>query len=82
MARLPEDQPLCSSLRVYRVHFRFAENLLPDSQKTLDFQRFQTMYGGGNGIRTHAGLPPNGFQDRRVMTTSLSLPGMSAYSNW
>ena len=30
-------------------------------------------FGGGSGIRTHVGLPPNGFQDRPVMTTSVSL---------
>ncbi len=31
------------------------------------------MYGGGRGIRTPVTLPPNGFQDRPVMTTSVSL---------
>ena len=30
-------------------------------------------YGGGKGIRTLVGLHPNGFQDRLVMTTSISL---------
>ena len=30
-------------------------------------------HGGGRGIRTPVGLHPNGFQDRRVMTTSLAL---------
>ena len=29
--------------------------------------------GGGSGIRTHVGVSPNGFQDRLVMTTSISL---------
>ncbi len=29
--------------------------------------------GGEGGIRTHAGFPPNGFQDRLVMTTSILL---------
>ena len=29
--------------------------------------------GGGSGIRTHVGASPNGFQDRLVMTTSISL---------
>ena len=33
------------------------------------------MYGGGRGIRTPVTLPPNGFQDRPVMTTSVSLHG-------
>ena len=32
-----------------------------------------SIFGGGSGIRTHAGLLPNGFQDRLVMTTSISL---------
>lgn len=30
-------------------------------------------YGGGRGIRTPVGLHPNGFQDRPVMTASVSL---------
>ena len=29
--------------------------------------------GGEEGIRTLVGLPPNGFQDRLVMTTSIPL---------
>ena len=29
--------------------------------------------GGGDGIRTHVGLHPNGFQDRPVMTASVPL---------
>ena len=31
--------------------------------------------GGGGEIRTPVGLPPNGFQDHRVMTASLRLRG-------
>lgn len=31
------------------------------------------MYGGEDGIRTHVELPPNGFQDRPVMTASVPL---------
>ena len=30
-------------------------------------------FGGESGIRTHVGLHPNGFQDRLVMTASISL---------
>ena len=30
-------------------------------------------YGAEGGIRTHAGVNPNGFQDRLVMTTSIPL---------
>ena len=29
--------------------------------------------GGGCGIRTHVGVNPNGFQDRLVMTASITL---------
>lgn len=29
--------------------------------------------GGEDGIRTHVELPPNGFQDRPVMTASVPL---------
>ena len=32
-----------------------------------------SFFGGGCGIRTHVTLPPNGFQDRPVMTTSVTL---------
>ncbi len=31
------------------------------------------VFGGEEGIRTLVGLPPNGFQDRLVMTTSILL---------
>ena len=31
------------------------------------------VYGGEEGIRTLVGLPPNGFQDRLVMTASIPL---------
>ena len=31
------------------------------------------MFGGEEGIRTLVGLPPNGFQDRLVMTASIPL---------
>ena len=30
-------------------------------------------FGGEDGIRTHVGLHPNGFQDRPVMTASVPL---------
>ena len=33
----------------------------------------EVFLGGGSGIRTHVGVSPNGFQDRLVMTTSISL---------
>ena len=31
------------------------------------------IFGGEEGIRTLVGFPPNGFQDRLVMTTSIPL---------
>ena len=34
---------------------------------------FSRYFGGEEGIRTLVGLPPNGFQDRLVMTTSIPL---------
>ena len=34
---------------------------------------FKALYGGEEGIRTLVGLPPNGFQDRLVMTASIPL---------
>ena len=34
---------------------------------------FKAFYGGEEGIRTLVGLPPNGFQDRLVMTASIPL---------
>ena len=37
----------------------------------LDFQGF--LGGGGCEIRTHAPVKANGFQDRLVMTTSITL---------
>ena len=35
--------------------------------------RLTVFSGGGSGIRTHAPFRTNGFQDRLVMTTSISL---------
>ncbi len=37
------------------------------------FQLFSNLTSGESGIRTHAPLRTNGFQDRLVMTTSISL---------
>ena len=34
---------------------------------------FGRYFGGGCGIRTHVRLLSNGFQDRLVMTTSITL---------
>ena len=43
---------------------------LPDDTRDL---RADLSAGGEDGIRTHVGLLPNGFQDRLVMTASIPL---------
>ena len=43
-------------------------------EKNLENVVFSRLFGGGEeGIRTLVGLPPNGFQDRLVMTASIPL---------
>ena len=43
-------------------------------EKSLKNVVFSRLFGGGEeGIRTLVGLPPNGFQDRLVMTASIPL---------
>ena len=43
-------------------------------EKSLENVVFSRLFGGGEeGIRTLVGLPPNGFQDRLVMTASIPL---------
>ena len=37
------------------------------------FINFAFIFGGGCGIRTHVTLLSNGFQDRLVMTASITL---------
>ncbi len=49
-----------------RIHFISRQN-----KSTLTRGCF--CFGGGSGIRTHVGVSPNGFQDRLVMTASISL---------
>ena len=41
--------------------------------KALKNKYFQGFCGGGCEIRTHAPVKANGFQDRLVMTTSITL---------
>ncbi len=43
-----------------------------ETKETAISRRFPS--SGESGIRTHAPLRTNGFQDRLVMTTSISLP--------
>ncbi len=40
---------------------------------------YKCCYGGEGGIRTHVELPPNGFQDRPVMTASVPLQNLKFY---
>ena len=49
---------------LYRVVFRLSRTF---------FHLFSFSTSGESGIRTHAPLRTNGFQDRLVMTTSISL---------
>ena len=39
----------------------------------IDAVSIKLSYGGESGIRTHGTLPYDGFQDRSVITTSVSL---------
>ena len=52
-------------------------NLLGTSPNGVDFSTYITVkifiFNGEGGIRTHAPLRTNGFQDRLVMTTSIPL---------
>ena len=66
------DIYLCRSQRqviLYLVSFMLSSTFL------TFFQKFFIMYltSGESGIRTHAPLRTNGFQDRLVMTTSIPL---------
>ena len=49
----------------------------PTTAKIIKIPRkywiFGGLFGGEEGIRTLVGLPPNGFQDRLVMTASIPL---------
>ncbi len=42
-------------------------------RKRAEKYQFSAPNGGGCGIRTHVRLLSNGFQDRLVMTTSITL---------
>ena len=43
------------------------------NKKRTNLRLVRFFFGGGSGIRTHAPFRTNGFQDRLVMTTSISL---------
>ena len=55
--------------RIYDMYYRF---FLTKKKEALKIKT-SFNYGAEGGIRTHAGVNPNGFQDRLVMTTSIPL---------
>ena len=57
----------CDSLIILSKCFAFVKNFF------LLHICFKTKESAGGGIRTHAPLRTNGFQDRLVMTTSIPL---------
>ena len=70
-SKLPYFSLLCSQKRclLYRITILFVKQIFKFFQ--IFFYLLQT--SGESGIRTHAPLRTNGFQDRLVMTTSISL---------
>ena len=72
--------PMCRQahiIRRSRHHWR-SQHHLPQAniiQKSLIclVDKLGFFVGGGCGIRTHVGVNPNGFQDRLVMTASITL---------
>ena len=69
------DTNLCLSVYYLCMSMYFRVNKKPRKPlKTLDFPEFAGFFmSGEDGIRTHAPLRTNGFQDRLVMTTSIPL---------
>ena len=58
------------------LHFRFQKpfvSILPNSSELIYYLFKICPLSGEGGIRTHAPLRTNGFQDRLVMTTSIPL---------
>ena len=68
------------ALTVHRtvIHFRLCSNPLKCQREKKDTRRCPCV-GGGEGIRTLVGLPPNGFQDRLVVTASIRLHARLLY---
>ena len=60
---------ICTALRALMIYQACG---LDKKEATFDKQKL-LLFGGEEGIRTLVGLPPNGFQDRLVMTTSIPL---------
>ena len=65
------DEPRCHTVR--RAHWFHTKPAAWITKKELLVDKSSFFVGGGRGIRTPVGLLPNGFQDRLVMTTSISL---------
>ena len=63
---------LCLSMVVLNEKSGVFLVVITTKKQTLHFCKVCCV-GGGSGIRTHVGASPNGFQDRLVMTTSISL---------
>ena len=62
---------------IYGDDFLFTKRFMPASGSVKPFAGIISIWshkvGGEEGIRTLVGLLPNGFQDRLVMTASISL---------
>ncbi len=56
-----------------RLTFRKKVALSAKLIRYLNRTDFTVCFGAGGGIRTPVGFPPNGFQDRLVMTASIRL---------
>lgn len=56
-----------------RTDFHFEKMLCKKPVSNKETGLSFIMDGGEDGIRTHVELPPNGFQDRPVMTASVPL---------
>ena len=73
-ARLRTER--CRGKTVHRTVF-FTRGLripsITSQKQTAPANADAAYFGGGCGIRTHVGLLPNGFQDRLVMTASITL---------
>ena len=58
--------------RIYDIYDMYWRFFLTKKKEALIIKT-SFNYGAEGGIRTHAGVNPNGFQDRLVMTTSIPL---------
>ena len=64
-----------------KIGQKLAQNQKCQKEKSLENAVFSRLFGGGGcGIRTHVTLLSNGFQDRLVMTASITLRKYDAHS--